>query len=74
MFFDVLKDINAVLQKESVLTTALKLFNANYSEGLSAIERLNISSKFAEKITIAEMFLTLEHDQRNLFINTNKNN
>jgi hypothetical protein len=74
---DVLKKIAIVQEKslikeESVLTRALKLFNLDYADNLTAIQKLNLCSSFAEKPNFAEMFIVLDHDQRVLFVETNK--
>jgi hypothetical protein len=56
------------MQRRTVLSDALGEYKANYAAGFTRVERLDFSEALTTRPELAEMFLNLDNDAKELFI------
>jgi hypothetical protein len=56
------------MQRRTVLSDALESFNANFASGFTRLENLVFSEALTTRPVLAEMFLNLDDESKELFI------
>ena len=56
------------MQRRTVLSDALESFNSNFASGFTRLEKLDFSEALTTRPVLAEMFLNLDDELKELFI------